>query len=389
MKKSYWVKFSILEIAYWCFSASFISYLVSYLLSKGISNTILSLYLASYLFAAFIGSFAWGAVCDHFHTNRKIIILSFLLTLLVIYLIYFLAPNKIMLSFLYPLLGFLIQPQATNIDSWLLLTCHNSSSIYGKIRCQPSVLFAFVSFFLGRLISLQGYYFMLIFSTFFLLLGICTALITPEDIDPQTMEKPVSINLFSIKELFSISSYRYMIILLFFIGLAITPINNLKITVLNSVGGDVSSLGIDSFVAAFTQVPFIALAGKTEKLSLRLRYTLVTALPFLSVLSVFFATRPYMIFISSVFYNIAFGILLPTMRAVTENSVPPVHRNLGHYFADAVFNSFTGILSLLYSGILIDLCGMKALLFVCLICSLIPLFMVLIKNILFSSSSSF
>lgn len=386
MKKTCWIKFSLLEIAYWCFSASFISFLASYLLSKGISNTVLSLYLASYLLAAFVGSFVWGAVCDYFHTNRKIIIFSLSLTLLIIYFIYFFAPDKIALAILYPLLGFIIQPQSTNIDSWLLLACHNDSAVYGKIRCQPSVLFAFTAFFLGRFITIHGYYFMLIFSTFFLLLGICTAFITPEEPDMQSSNSSDALNLSTVKELLSSSSYRYMIILLFFTGLAITPINNLKITILNAAGGDVSSLGIDSFIAAFTQVPFIAASGKIKKIPLRIRYLLITVLPFLSVLSAYFAVSPYMIFLGSVFYNIGFGILLPTMRNVTENSISPAHRNLGHYFADAVFNSFTGILSLLYSGMVIDFCGMKVLLLICMASSLVPVLMVLIKNSFFSYS---
>ena len=49
MKKSYWIRFSLLEISYWGFHASFIGFLMSYLLSKGITNTMVSIFMASYL----------------------------------------------------------------------------------------------------------------------------------------------------------------------------------------------------------------------------------------------------------------------------------------------------------------------------------------------------
>ena len=63
--------------------------------------------------------------------------------------------------------------------------------------------------------------------------------------------------------------------------MAVSPLNNLKVTVLQSVGGTVSDLGIDAFICAITQVPFIALADRMERYSLRLRYMLITLLPFL------------------------------------------------------------------------------------------------------------
>ena len=78
MKKSYWIGFSLLEISYWSFHASFLGFLTSYLLSKGISNTVVSMFLVTFLLASFVGSFVWGIVCDRFHTNRRVSILCFL-----------------------------------------------------------------------------------------------------------------------------------------------------------------------------------------------------------------------------------------------------------------------------------------------------------------------
>lgn len=365
--------FSLLEISYWCFNASFISFLVSYLLSKNVSNSILSILLSTYLLAAFCGSLVCGALCDHLISNRTVIIVCLIITGIIMYLIYFLAPSIPALAILYPLLGFISQPQASNIDSWVLLSCRNNISIYGKIRCTPSIFFAFVSFILGNLISLNGYYFMLIFATFFLIVGTFTAIFLPPVSDRLSKPNNNAKKTFNINTLFICKPYVFLIILLLFIGIATSPLCNLKASILAEVGGTVTSLGIDSFIAAITQVPFLAFAPKMKHLPLRYRYICICSFHLSTLLLAIFAISPAIIFISTFFYNAAYGIMLPTMREVTESNVPFNCRNLGHNIADAVYNSFSGIISLLYSGRIIDIYGSKCLLFICIFIICIPL----------------
>lgn len=377
MKKSYWIRFSLLEISYWCFHASFIGFLMSYLLSKGITNTMVSIFMASYLLAAFAGSFVWGMVCDRLHTNRKVSIVCFLAAGAVMYLIYFSYDNIPLLAVLYPMIGFVSLPHATNIDSWLLLTCENDLSVYGRIRCLPCFFYAVTSFVLGRMITDFGYSLMLVFGTLFLLMGIVTAFILPEGREAVQDKKnsESGFRLSSLNQVFASGSYRYMIVVLFLVGLAIAPVNNLKMPLLENVGGTVSDLGVDGFICAVVQVPFIALADRMEKYSLRLRYVLLAGLPFLTLLLAFYAVSPVMIFAGSFLYNMGVGILIPTMRSVTERNVSPAFRNLGHNIADAIYNSLTGIISLLYSGLVMDMYGVKSLLMICILIVLIPVIM--------------
>lgn len=378
MKKSYWIGFSLLEISYWCYHASFIGFLMSYLLSKGITNTMVSIFMASFLLASFVGSFVWGMVCDRFHSNRKVSMVCFLIAGAAMYLIYFSYGSMPMLAVLYPLTGFVSLPHATNIDSWLLLVCGNNLTVYGRIRCLPSLFYAVTSFVLGRMIADSGYSMMLVFGTISLLVGIAAACILPEgretapDGGQDEAETKVSFSLYSLKQVFASGAYRYLIVILFLIGLAIAPINNLKAPILENVGGNVSDLGVDAFICAVVQVPFIALADRIERCSLRLRYMLLAGLPFLTLLLAFYAVSPVMIFAGSFLYNMGVGILLPTMRNVTEKNVSPAFRNLGHNIADAVYSSLTGIISLLYSGLVMDLFGMKRLLIICILIVLMP-----------------
>ncbi len=367
--------FALLEISYWCFSASFISFLTSYLLHKGLTNTALSILLAFYLLAAFLGSFVWGFVCDHLLSNRTVILLCLLVSGILMYLIYFSAPSLPALALFYPLIGFFAQPQAAAIDAWLLTACHHDISVYGKIRCTPSVFYAFAAFFLGRCISAKGYFCMLIFGTFFLSAGILTAFFLPVPASPAETNSSSAHSASHPVSLCKNKPYLFLILFLLFVGLATSPLFNLKASILSGVGGTVTDLGIDSFIAASTQVPFLLFAEKIKRRSLQSRYTRISSFYLLTLLFAFFAISPAMIFAGTFFYNAAYGIMLPAMREVVEKNVVSEERNLAHSVADAVFNSFSGILSLLYSGILLDLCGAKTLLFLCILISLIPLFM--------------
>lgn len=366
MNKKDWIGFSLLEISYWCFHASFIGFLMSYLLTKGITNTMMSIFLASYLLTSLLGSVIWGIVCDRFQTNRRVSIACFLTAGLVMYAIFFSEGNIVLLGLLYPILGFVALPHAVNIDSWLLLVCKNDLSIYGKIRCTPSILYAVTSVVLGRLIAAHGYSLMLVFGTCFLLTGIGAAMMLPEGEKVIQAQAKNDFGMGSVKQVFHSASYRYLIVLLFLIGLAIAPMNHLKTAILENVGGTVSDIGIDGFISAITQVPFIACADKIEKLPLRVRYLFVTGLPLAAYLLAFCAVSPVMVFAGSGLINSGIGILLPTMRSVTETSVSPAFRNLGHNIADTVFNSVTGMLSLICSGIVIGLFGVKSMLGICI-----------------------
>ncbi|NBI59733.1 hypothetical protein D3Z53_17120 [Lachnospiraceae bacterium] len=313
------------------------------------------------------GSVIWGIVCDRFQTNRKVSVACFLTAGFVMYAIFFSEGNRVLLAMLYPILGFVALPHAVNIDSWLLLACKNDLSIYGKIRCTPSIMYAVTSVVLGRLIAAHGYFLMPFFRTFFLMTGIAAALMLPEGEKVIQDHEKNDMGMGSVKQVFHSASYRYLIVLLFLIGLAIAPMNHLKTAILENVGGTVSDIGIDGFISAITQVPFIACADKIEKLPLRIRYLLVTGLPFTAYLLAYYAVSPVMVFAGSGLINFGIGILLPTMRSVTESSVSPAFRNLGHNIADTVFNSVTGILSLVCSGIVLSVFGVKSMLGICIV----------------------
>ena len=360
MSKKQFFGFAALQISYWCFHASFICYASAFFLDNGIGNTAVSMLLAGYLLCSFIGSIVWGSICDAMGTNKKVFILGLVVSALLIGFIYAFGSNVAMMAVAYPMLGFFFLPQSANSEAWLLSACHHDQKIYGQIRSTPSMVYAVWAAVMGRLIDVKGYWVMPVGAAAFFIAVIAAALVLPDAVPARKQQSNLSRE--ELAALFSNKAYFRLIVLLFLVGLAIAPVNNLKIVVLESVGGTLTHVGIDSFASALMQVPFILLAGWLSKISLRVRYAAMTGLPLAMILMCLFAVSPYMVIAGSAVYNIAYGILLPTMREVTEKYVQENLRNLGHSLSDAVFTSFSGVVSLIYAGAVVDGMGVRAML---------------------------
>ena len=363
MSRKQFFGFAALQISYWCFHASFICYASAFFLDNGISNTAVSLLLAGYMLCSFLGSIVWGSVCDALGTNKKVFLLGLTVSAVLIGFIYAFGSNAALMAVAYPLLGFFFLPQSANSEAWLLSACHHDQNVYGQIRSTPSMAYAVWAAIMGRWIDVKGYSVMLIGAAAFFVAVVAAALILPDAVPAQNASKS-RISRMDVAALFGNKAYRRLIVLLFLVGLAIAPINNLKIIVLESVGGTVSHVGFDSFASALTQVPFIMLAGWLARIPLRTRYTVMTAMPLVMILLCLFAVSPAMVIAGSVAYNMAYGVLLPTMREVTEKNVQENLRNLGHSLSDAVFTSFSGVVSLIYAGAVVDGLGVKAMMII-------------------------
>lgn len=370
MNKGKFALFSALEITYWGFHASFIGYASSYLLSRGVSNTMMSLLIAGFLLCAFVGSMFFGRLCDRHQTNKRVFLPCMLASYAMILAIFFFAEYAPVLCVCYPLLGFFFQPQGANADAWVLSAYDHDQKMYGKIRSMPSLFYAVISMVMGRLISRFGYGMMLVGATLFMALALISAVLLADARAISAQQR--GMNLRDVRRLFASRPYRRLVLLLLLIGLAIAPINNLKIVVLENVGGNVAHIGVDSFVSALAQVPFIAMAGLLSLISLRRRFAAMALLPLTMILLVRFASSPAMVFAGSFFANVGYGVLLPTMREVTERFVDEDLRNLGHNLSDAVYNSFSGVISLMCAGAIVDGFGMNAMLTLCVVIAVIP-----------------
>lgn len=370
MSKRKFILFSALEITYWGFHASFVGYASAYLISRGVSSTVMSLLISGFMLCAFAGSMVFGRICDRLQSNKRVFIPCMMASYALMFAIYACADCLPVLCVCYPLLGLCFQPQGANADAWVLAAYDHDQKMYGRVRSMPSLFYAVISMVMGRLISRFGYEMMLAGGTLFMVLLLASAAALPDAREETAVQSKMDLQ--DVRRLFDGRPYRMLVILLFLIGLAIAPINNLKIVVLENVGGNVSHIGVDSFVSALTQVPFIAMAGLLMLIPLRARFIAMAALPLSMILLVRFASSPAMIFAGSFLANVGYGILLPTMRDVTERYVDKDLRNLGHSLSDAIYNSFSAVVSLMYAGAIADTFGVSAMLTLCAVIAVVP-----------------
>ena len=352
------VKFASLEALYWAFIASFAGYASTYLLACGLSSTALSIMLACYMGCSFAGAFFWGGLCDKMRTNRKVFIFEFAAALIAATAIFFVASKNVWIAaIMYPLFGFLYAPLGSNLDSWMLRSFNRDAGIYGRARSLGSVGFAVMMLIMGQLINRFGFIVMPIMFISSSVLVLIMAMITqemPYEARVVTAQKE------NITELFRIRQYMFLIAILFTTGLAVSPINNLKTVIISSVGGDVSILGLDSFIGVMVQAVFIFISGSLRRIPADLRLLLMSVCELITMVLIFTAAGPAMVILGTVFNNVSYGLMLPTMREITEKSVSGPLKNRAHSLADAMYISFAGIIALLYSGVMMDNLGARS-----------------------------
>ena len=370
------VNFGILGFLYWAFFASFIGFITTYFKNCGMSNSMLSLVVAAYMFCAFLGAFFWGGLADKRQSNKKVFIPELsILTVLCIAEFFLVKVNIWFAAILHPLIGFMAPPLGTNLDAWMLRAFDYDAGNFGRARSLGSVGYAVSMLLLGQVYNLIGFH-MIPFMTGILAVLIIVLALRTEEKPYAAVKKEAPKG--NTKDLLKIRPYVILIIILFLTGVSTSPVNSLKIVILESVGGDVSILGSDSFIGVMVQAVFIFISGSLRRLPSKLRMLSVAVFATLMLVCVWLAANPAMIIIGTVMMNISYGLLLPTMREITEKNVPAELKNTAHSLTDAVFGSFAGVFALLYSGVLMDAFGAQFVAFLGVLIMIVPLLLCLI-----------
>ncbi len=365
------LKFGILDFLYWAYFASFIGFVTTYFLNSGMSSSMLSLVVAAYMFFAFLGAFFWGGLSDKRQSNKKVFIPELvIMTVLCIAEFYLVKINIWFAAVMHPLVGFMAPPLGTNLDAWMLRSFNHDAGAFGRARALGSVGYAVTMLILGQIYNTFGFQLIPYITGSLFAIIVITALITEEK-PYQSVRKAVRGG--NTKDLLKIRPYVFLVITLFLTGISISPVNNLKIVILESVGGDVSVLGVDSFIGVMIQAVFIFISGNLRRMPAKLRMLLVTVFALLMLLCTWLAVNPFMIIVGTVMMNISYGLQLPTMREITEKNVPEQLKNTAHSLTDAMFGSFAGVFALLYSGTLMDRFGAKSVAFLGVMIMIIPL----------------
>lgn len=371
------IRFSILDGLYWAWNASFCGFITTYMLNCGMDSTALSLVLAAFMLLSFIGAFFWGGQCDKLRTNRKVFLVAFAVSAILAFVTYFLAGNVLVAAaLLYPVAGFLISPLGANIDGWMLREFHLDAALYGRARAIGSSGYAVAMLVVGQVVNRLGFGAL---PVCFGILSILVFILAFTAKESPYGERARTLKPANPAGLLKIGPFLFLLAILFFTGLAISPVNNLKNVLLESVGGDVGTIGIDAFLGVMLQAFFIFLSGKMTRIDKHLRLFLVAFTVFLTMVCVIVAADPLFIIVGTLFTNASYGIMLPTMREITEDTVPDELKNTARSLTDAVFGNFAGILALLYSGWMMDSFGAKSVAWLGLCVMVIPVVMSLMK----------
>jgi len=256
------------------------------------------------------------------------------------------------------------------MDTWMIRSFDNDAALYGKARGIGSAGYAIAMLATGQLIKRAGY---IMIPVLTIALAIPVILITIA-----AKEKPIEkssdpAEKVDFRRLLKVRAYLIMLVGLFTSGVAISPINSLKIVLLQSVGGDVGILGLDNFLGVLVQAVFIFISGSLARIPARTRLFLLSLLHLATLLLNGFAQNPAWIIAGSLLCNAAYGFLLPTTRQIVNDSVPRPLVTTANSLSDAVFGSFSGVVSLAYSGFVMDCFGPRSVAFLGAFIMIVPL----------------
>jgi len=373
-KKQAAVRFAILEAIYWSIFASYASYMTSFGLSRGYAQSVVSIMVAIYMMCAFAGQFVWGSVSDKLRTNKKVFLVGIVIGALVQLSMYFIE-QPVCFGILYGILGFVLGPMGSILETWLLKSIRYDVSLYGKSRSMGSAGYAICILIMGKLITTYGFWLMPVVSSVIVIMTFLVAVVTP-DAPLEGMGNESSSGSISLKDIMSIlkiPDYLLVLIMLFSIGLCISPVNNLKIMVLQNVGGDVSTQGLDSCLGCVAQFTMFFISGALTRIPPRARLLIGSIIVFLALGVNFMATAPWMVICGTVMLYGSYSMLVPAAREIVMKVVKYEYQTTANGLVDAVYGSLAGTIALLFAGYIADMYSVKFMIYITLYIALIPI----------------
>ncbi|MBQ8088239.1 MAG: MFS transporter [Clostridia bacterium] len=360
--RSRFIRFCVLQGAWWSFYAAIPGFLVAYMSDRGLSESITGGILALGLLTTFLGALFWGRFNDRRGGGKLYYIVGNCAALALCAAMLPLAGNAAAMFVLYPLFGFMTGSVATTLDAWVISSMPERRDAVGFSRTFATLGYALVMLLEGQWISRHGYGIMLPVGAALIILSVCAALRQPET--RRVSQRKVR-ERGGMGALLGIRNYRLLLLIVFITGLCVAPINNMKAVVIQSVGGDVSLLGVDAFLGCLIQALFMALSGKMRRLPVRLRLCVAVGMPLLYAVLVMLASSPIWVICGTFCNGISYGILFPTMREMTESSVSEDNRNTAHALVDTAYGSLSGMIATATGGALLQGGGTKLLGSVC------------------------
>ncbi len=351
------VRFTFLEIAFWCSIASFSAFAVAYLQSaRGLTDGQAGLIIMLMTTSAFGGQFVWSSLCDRLGTHKWMFIAAAALQGPLCLAVFFAKSYPLLCAF-YGLLGFVQSAMPANIDTWILKSFPETPAIFGPIRSAGSLAYALFSLAFGSVIAGIGYFMMPVALGLFIACGVTVALLTP---DVRTGAGDHVDTLSGARGLLK-GKFLLLLLVLLLTGICATTFQFFTL-MMTRAGGSVALLGVTMFASAIAQVPLMFYGRYFARFSVKARVTAACLLYVVMGLFFAFATRPAHIVIGALISGVGYGIFLPAVREWVFSLSTQETRTTAQGMSDAVYMSLGGMISSGAVGAFADGLGLEPLL---------------------------
>ena len=348
-------KFMMVHFFFWTISASFTAYITAFALERGMRPGQASVMIAFFLLSSFTGQILWGYICDRIRSDKKIFLFCGI-TAAVLYAFVYAVPDNTVFSILYVLTGLFLFPMGSILDSWMLKNTDFDKKLYGRAKAYDSISYGLWMPVVGFLIREKGFISLPVCAI--LMAGI-TLLIAVGIPDSHAIGKTERVTVRIAVKALNDNRLRILILVSFLLGLAFAPLNNLKILLIQRLGGTVSVLGIDAFVSCTVQFVCFLLVSRLSMIAVHKRL-LFSAAVYLASTTVFILAPHYtLIMAGSTLCSVAYTFLILATREYIEKLVDISLQTTVNSLFDSAYRSFAGVVGLLYSGYVMDRAGIQ------------------------------
>lgn len=358
-------KFCALEAMHWAVMAAVQGLMSTYMSVSGMPAPVLSTVQACYLMAAFAGALFWGGRIDEAGSHRRFFVIGVAASLVTCVAACLLIDNYVLCGIAYAAYGFMVVPVATNLDAWVMDSFPERADAAGRARSFATGGYALCMLLYGQLIKLFGYDVIWVAAMVAVPPTIALALSQPDAVRTGAKATKAKVGPAELASLMRIPLFALLVVVVFLNGFAISPLNYMRTVVLQDVGADVSYIGFDSFVGCLAQLPFLVFSGYWLRFPKERRLLAGISLPFAYAAVTAFCHAPMTATAAFMLNNMSFGILCPSMREITRESVPEELFNNASSLIDVCYGQLPGIVSLLAAGPLLSVFGVRGLSFAC------------------------
>jgi len=397
-KQFYTFRYTLINILYFMSFCTVHAFAAVYLLDKGFSNTEIGILLAvANIFSALLQPYVAGLIDKQGKfTNRNVIMGSSGLIMLGSILLLFVGNIHIIVFIVFALI-YMIQFVYQPVITALVFEYQKAGAniFYGLARGLGSAGFAVTSAFMGNAVESFGVKSLLIVTaitmaalilvTFFFKKPVSSGLnqTNPEDkikeqealegedvVGKNYGEEPVAHNnLFEFAKLYPVFMVLLLATVLLFFGH--NMLNDYLIQIITSVGGSEKNLGYATFLAAILELPTMATISLIIKKVNPKKLLMMAGVFFtVKVIVMLFATNMIMVYASQACQLLAYAAFIPSAAYYVNEHLQELDQVKGQAFISSGI-TLGGVLSGIICGPVLDKAGVKTMLIIGLIVSVV------------------